>query len=290
MKKRFICIGGACLLLISFLFCACKKNFDSKGLDYSWLNSSKYICHALGAIDEYSYTNSKEAFIRNYEKGYRVFELDLKFTSDDELVCFHSWRNNDLRKILGIDREKSENREPLSSEVFLNAKIYGKYTTLSFEDFAKLLNDYPDCYIVLDGKYGTDEPEEIKKEYERIYETLENYAPQMLDRFIPQIYFEEMYDEIMDVYSWKSVIYTWYGFDNDPDFSAEKEAEFALEKGIRVITMNEDRESELYENGQLKKLLLDKGFICFVHTINDADTAEEYQKQGIYGFYTDSLI
>ncbi|MCR5526697.1 MAG: hypothetical protein K6F39_04870 [Lachnospiraceae bacterium] len=115
-------------------------------------------------------------------------------------------------------------------------------------------------------------------------------APEMIDHFIPQIYFEDMLDMIMNVYSWKSIIYTWYGFDNDPDFDPSKEAEFAEEHGIKVITLNEDREEELYNGGKLKELLLDKGFVCFVHTINDESVADEYFNHGIYGLYTDSLI
>ena len=282
--------AGVIILSLLILLTGCRKEFDSKGYDYGWLDDNKYICHALGAIDEYSYTNSKEAFLSNYEKGYRVFEIDLKFTSDNKLVLFHSWRNKDLKKILGIVREKSENREPLSSEEFLNAKIYGRYETLSFESFAELINEYPDCYFVIDGKYGVDEHDEIVSEYRVIHETLEKYAPQMLDHFIPQIYFEDMLDIIMDIYPWKSIIYTWYSFDNDPDFDPARELEFAKEHGIKVITLNEDRETELYENGKLKKLLLDNGFVCYVHTINEKADAEKYEKQGVYGFYTDSLI
>ncbi len=280
------------VLLASMLvgITGCGDKFDSKGYDYSWVQKSRYICHALGAIDDYSYTNSKEAFLLNYEKGYRIFEIDLKMTSDDKLVLFHSWRNKDIKKLLGIKREKDKNKEPLSSEEFLNAKIYGSYTTMSFDDFTKMIKDYPDCYIVLDGKYGVEDKEEIPKEYEKIYDTIMQNSPEMIDHFIPQIYFEDMLDMIMDVYSWNSIIYTWYGFDNDPDFDPVKEAEFAKDKGIKVITLNKKREEELYSDGKLKELLLDEGFVCFVHTINDEAAADNYFSHGIYGLYTDSLI
>ena len=278
------------IILLMTALTGCGDRFDSKGYDYSWLEKNRYICHALGSIDEYSYTNSKEAFLQNYEKGYRVFEIDIKITSDDELVLFHSWRNKDIKKILGIERDSDENKEPLSSEEFLGAKIYGKYTPLSFEDFTKIIKDYPDCYIVIDGKYGAEESEAISREYEKIYSTIMQYAPEMIDHFIPQIYFEDMLDMIMDVYSWNSIIYTWYGFDNDSEFEAAHEAEFAREKGIRVITLNEEREKELHESGELKEILLDGGFKCFVHTINDDSLADEYFSHGIYGIYTDSLL
>ena len=94
----------------------------------------------------------------------------------------------------------------------------------------------------------------------------------------------------MSVYKWKSVIYTWYAFDEDPDFDALREMDFAREKGIEVITMNEDRQRDLEEKGLFKEELLKRKFIPYVHTINDAAQRDELKERGVYGFYTDSLL
>jgi hypothetical protein len=35
-----------------------------------------FVAHAFGAVDGHTYTNSLEAFQRNYARGFRVFEVD----------------------------------------------------------------------------------------------------------------------------------------------------------------------------------------------------------------------
>ena len=47
------------------------------------------VAHAGGGIDGETYTNSYEALDRAVNDGFRYLELDLSFTSDDQLVCIH---------------------------------------------------------------------------------------------------------------------------------------------------------------------------------------------------------
>lgn len=73
--------------------------------DYQYLNiigSNKYLAHALGGIDGQTYTNSKEAIENSYNKGVRLFEVDVKLTSDNKLVCVHGWSKKDYEVKLGI--------------------------------------------------------------------------------------------------------------------------------------------------------------------------------------------
>lgn len=66
------------------------------------INSNNYIAHALGGIDGQTYTNSKEAIENSYNKGVRLFEVDVKLTSDNKLVCVHGWSKKDYEEKLGI--------------------------------------------------------------------------------------------------------------------------------------------------------------------------------------------
>ena len=56
-----------------------------------WHDNYKLVAHALGAVDEVPYTNSLEAFLENYKKGLRVFEVDLIRGADGILVARHDW-------------------------------------------------------------------------------------------------------------------------------------------------------------------------------------------------------
>ena len=66
--------------------------------NYDW-TKYKYIAHALGGVGGKTYTNSIQAFEHNYNKGFKVFEVDLDFTSDDELIAWHSFDKTSLKEI-----------------------------------------------------------------------------------------------------------------------------------------------------------------------------------------------
>ncbi|MCR4746461.1 MAG: hypothetical protein K5894_14700 [Lachnospiraceae bacterium] len=288
MKKIMLFLTNIVIVLALLIAAGCGRT--NSNYSYEWTKDGRYICHALGRIDEYAYTNSKEAFQENYKKGYRIFEIDIEFTSDDRLVLIHSWKNKDLKKLFGIERDESENLKPLSYEEFINSEIYGKYTALSFEDFTKIIKDYPDVYIVLDGKYDSESKDKLVEEYQMIHDMVNENCPDMLDRFIPQIYDEEMLTTIDEIYQWKSMIYTLYHFKNDAEFDPDKEMSFAMKNDIKVITMDEDREFDFVANGFFKKNIIDKGLMVYVHTINDPEQAEKLMEDGVYGFYSDDLI
>jgi len=115
------------------------SKFIDRELDYAWASENRFIAHALGGIEGFAYTNSKEAFIKNYAAGHRVFEVDMIFTADERLVCSHDWNTYG---------------SPPNHLEFLNTKIQGKFTPLALMDVLVLLCDYPDAYLVTDTKTG----------------------------------------------------------------------------------------------------------------------------------------
>ena len=283
MKKYYfliflclVCFFSATAFL-RFAYQARKPAYD---FDYEWVQH-KYIAHALGGIDGYSYTNSPEAFLANYAKGYRLFEVDLIYTSDGTLVGLHSWKNSNVEKVLGVKRDDSMDEAGMTLKEFKSCKVYERYSCLDIRDLARLLKDR-DIYLIIDGKY--EEESEVRQEYGDILSAFSEIAPESLDRIIPQIYSEEMLSWVMDIYPWKSMIYTWYKLDKKT-YSPLKEIAFAKSAGIRAVTMDQERENDLIDRELIKN-----GIYPLVHTVNDEAAAREMEEDGAAGFYTEELL
>ena len=103
----------------------------------------RYIAHAGGAIDGHAYTNTKNALDANYEKGFRLFELDIIYTSDNKPVAAHDWnmwsRFTDYKGDL-----------PPSLETFKKHNIYGDYITLDMEGINEWFAAHTDAILVTD--------------------------------------------------------------------------------------------------------------------------------------------
>ena len=79
-----------CIALVTLLVFAVTPSVFADSDD--WVTSNPLIAHAFGGIDDKTYTNSLEAFQTNYDKGFRVFEVDLILTSDGGLAARHDWQ------------------------------------------------------------------------------------------------------------------------------------------------------------------------------------------------------
>ena len=84
------------------------------------------IAHACGAVDGYTYTNSKEAFLNAIAKGYQYIELDLYMTADSQLVCLHDLDRFAL--MTGIQTNQ------IDSHTFLKSNFFGKYTPMTLRE------------------------------------------------------------------------------------------------------------------------------------------------------------
>lgn len=239
----------------------------------------RMVAHAMGGIDELTYTNSYEAFVVNYEKGLRVFEVDLLLSSDNKLVARHEW-GQVFTQMLGQQETIEEERQEAvwSHNEFKEAKIQGEYEPLDWADIVELMVLYPDVYIVTDTKQTT--PEEIQEIFTQIVEQTKDRQPELLERVVPQIYNRDMWEPVQAIYPFDSVIFTLY-----QTYETDKEVvQFAKEKQITAITMSETR-----ANAGLIADLKRVGVVSYVHTINDPDLIAKFQRMGAYGFYTDFL-
>ena len=244
--------------------------------DYSWTKDNIYIAHAMGGIGGLDYTNSLEAFEKNYEKGYKVFEADIAMTKDDEPVLLHAWSKKSTKQ-LGLP--SAWEGKAATYNDFMSQKINGMYTPLSFEDLCNLMKEHDDMMVVLDLKTDVSDAKVV---YSKLIEVARSVGdPTVLDRLIPQIYEEEMCDIVMDVYDFKSMIYSLY---KQPYLDADSVVDFAYKKGIRVVVIDR-RKFDLNFINEINK----RGLMIYTNTYNMPDAVSRLKRRGIHGFFSDFI-
>lgn len=200
------------------------------GEDGEWYEKHQVVCHALGSIEEgYPEGNYLEGLEYNYNLGFRVFEVDIQITSDQVAVLRHDWYQ-DLGQAEAFGWTEEERPVP-TAEMFLEAPIFDKYTPMLLLDLYEIMEEREDMYVVLDPKLDS----EIADRYELIVKTaLDNGHESVLDRLIVQIYFEDMYEEVTQIYPFKNFLYTLYviGWPG-----GESVGRFCEEKEIPVLVM-----------------------------------------------------
>lgn len=245
--------------------------------EFNWENYN-IITHALGGLDDLTYLNSRESFINYYDKGCRLFEVDLTRTSDGAWVCRHNWKES-------LGQWEGEERKVLSLDEFLSTPIYGKYTPMTFEDLLKLLDEYPDAFVMLDSKQYS------VRNYQR---TLEDYAQyreiaikagieHTLGQIIPQVYNSAMYPGTALLYKFPAYIYSLW-----QDYSEEELkiiADFCQTNQIKAVTIYWDYWSE-----EVQKIFDERDILVYIYTINDKEKARGYLAKGAKGICTDVLI
>ena len=222
------------------------------------------IAHAGGQIGSATYTNSIEALDANYENGFRAFEIDFSWTSDQQLVCLHDWEQS-FERSFGLPPT-----EPiLLSDFEQLVRDRSAYTKCSLTSFMQWFADHPLAMLVTDVK-------------ERNLEALEHISsnyPQFLTRIIPQIYQPSEYTIVRE-FGFEKIIWTLYEFSGGP---------LAVLNAIQdiepwAVTMNTIRAEQ-----NLGQELDALGIPSYVHTINDYADSLFFRSLGIDEIYTDSL-
>lgn len=262
-------IGAVTLLLVLML--GGKEKQPATGFA-----AHRVIAHAMGGINNKAYTNTKDAFIANYEQGTRIFEADLLLTSDEQLVARHEWTSG-MSKKLGQQEVLPPDKqgEVLTHDEVMNSPVLELYSPLDIEKIVNLMEIYPDTYIVTDTKEL--EPEQVTKQFQLIVEAARKKDPALLERIVPQIYSREMLEVVKQVYAFPEIIYTLYQTED----SDEVVIEFVKQTGVD-ITMPTTRATKSFVRN-LKKA----GARVYVHTVNDEQEIVELSRLGVNGFYTD---
>jgi phosphoglycerol transferase MdoB-like AlkP superfamily enzyme len=104
---------------------------------------SRFIAHAGGMIDGHDYTNSLEALNHSFQNGFQLLELDISRTSDSVFVAVHDWEK--WQEMTGFKGEL-----PPPHEVFMQYKLYGKYSPMDMVAINAWFADHPDAILVTD--------------------------------------------------------------------------------------------------------------------------------------------
>ena len=92
------------ILCLSFIYVYKNQpKYDSKLLKRLHLDNYKFIAHAGGGIDQYIYTNSKEAIYKSIKNGFKLIEIDLQETDDEIFIGVHDWHR--FKKITNYNKK-----------------------------------------------------------------------------------------------------------------------------------------------------------------------------------------
>ena len=234
---------------------------------YGWTEHN-LIAHAAGGIDKKSYTNSIEAFNHNYEKGHRLFEIDISITSDDKLVARHGWEDD-------LGQNLNNNKQPLSYKEYMKTTYHNKYHPMDFDDVLNLLEKHDDIYIILDGK--VESPKDVEILYEKIGEATKNLKPKYKERLIPQMFYKADLEVIRDK-GFHDIVYVV----GREEFNPESLAKYCEDNDIGVVSLSRSRTSK-----KLVEKLSEKEIVTYMYTLNDQKEMNKYLDMGVHGFFTD---
>lgn len=252
-----------------------QKNSTVQDFDYSW-TEDHFIAHAFGEVDGKAYTNSLEAFEKNYELGSRVFEVDFVLSADGVVMARSNWYRDSYLNL--NEAYSSYERNDLPKD-WADISGHGGYTALSFSDICEIMYKHPDMWLVTDTKGAASR--EIQVMFEKIMADIDRSGhPEILDHIIVQIYNEPMFYQVMDIYPFHSIIYTLY----QSAASDSEVIDFVDKTGIGVVTFPESRYSRDLIAG-----LHNLGCYGYVHTINSEYLIEQYAREGVYGYYSDNI-
>jgi|GEM_PF-2531100 len=228
------------------------------------------VAHAGGCVNPTTNPpNCRQAVIYSYNHGHKIFELDFNLTTDGKLAVVHDWDG-----YVGMK----------SSEEWKEIKIWGVYTAMILEDVLDIMLVNKDMFLITDTKSFEYTQEQIKEQFEILIKTAKEKDPTLglLNRIIPQIYNQPMYDIIMAKYNFKSVIYTLYA-----SRETNKEVLDFIQKhdNIHVVTMAPPKNT-----GKFVEDIRKTGRYVYLHTFNELQEILDYKKAGIWGIYTDFVF
>jgi len=224
------------------------------------------VAHAGGGFDAKTYTNSYQSLDENLSKGFKYFELDFSFTSDNRLVCIHDWEGS-YERLLGA---RPQNR-PTYQQFTETVNNFKGYQPCTLDGLAEWMRKNPSTKVVTD----------IKERNLDALAAIKNTLPAAVTRVIPQIYQPEDFVRVRAL-GYDQVVWTLYRYKGSQDEILNWAEKF---DGSFAVTMPKSRAST-----SLQEQLFARRIPTYVHTVNDRSEAKELmEKHGVSEIYTDFI-
>ena len=239
-------------------------------------DNKRFIAHAGGAINEIKYLNTLDALDHNYNKGFKLFELDLLISADGFIVATHDW--DTWKKFTGYEGKIP----PLLSD-FNRLKIKDNQTSLDYQKINNWFDTKKDAILITDKINDLDKIlDQINIDKNRLY--VEVYNQKDLIKFK-----EKKFNVIANI-----------------DFLRNLDNPISLLKENRVSFISASHKiKEKYENifirytnnlfnNNLEKTLIENNFKIFAYGLNEKkDTISEKEiickySNIFYGMYADN--
>jgi len=240
---------------------------------HEWIKiGNGLVAHAGGAVDKeknLNPPNCRQGVVNSYNNGHRVFEIDFNLTTDGKLAAVHDWAGY---------------RGMKSSDEWKKIKIWDVFTSMLLEDVLDIMLVNKDMFLITDTKSFEYTQKQTEEQFRIIVETAKKKDPslELLNRIIPQIYNQPMYNTVMKQYNFRSVIYTLYA---SPESNKQVVDFIKKHDDIQAVTMSPPRNTKEFVNN-----ILQTGKYVYLHTINDLQEILNYKEAGIWGFYTDFIF
>ena len=240
--------------------------FVSDGSEY--FTKYHFISHNGGIIQGRLHSGSLEAWELSYNRGNRIIDADLEFTSDNKIVLRHGWAEN---------LEQGQEPNIMTHKDFKNSLIFRKYHPLDLDDMINFMLTHEDLYIAVDSK------RDAAKTFDLLVKTAKNLnAESILDRIIVSLYNFEDVVSVKKIYQFKNFALRQCGWQHN----WYKLAEFCLKNNIRVVNIFD---FVIDSDPEGVKILTSKNIHVFAAVVNNLSQLEKYKSLGITGAVSDFL-
>jgi len=222
------------------------------------------VAHAGGGFDGRVVQNSREALDDNYAKGFRYFEIDFCWTSDNRLVLIHDWERT-FRELFDDAQQQP------SLEQFESMKMKHGMTQMSLASLVLWLSKHKDARIITD----------VKERNLPALRMIARNSGELQRHFIPQIYDPSEFAPAMQL-GFQKVILTLYR----SSLSDDEVIPLAADNKYFAITLPVRRAFSF----SLLRELNRKGVPVYAHTINNIEILNYLRGKGLYGVYTDRIL